>query len=413
MTPFDGLLGAIDWPFKLESIPGPIGVAVSGGSDSMALLLLMARWAKREGRSIHAVTVDHGLRSEAAAEAATVARACRDLGVLHTTLRWLEQDRSGNLQARARDARYRLMADWAEGQGIGCIVLGHTKDDQAETVLLRLARGSGVDGLAAMKMHRNALGVMWLRPLLTERRDALRDMLRSEGQTWIDDPSNEDLRFDRVKARAALDTLAPMGVTVEGLADTAFRMGLASDALGAMARDMAGAHLRLDRGDALIAVRDLSVAPYETQLRIFAAALCWVATAPYRPRFLALQDAWGAVGLGRPQTLHGALLTGDKTELRITREHNAVKDTRCPTTEVWDGRWQLDGPHGPDLHIAALGGAVKDCPDWRETGLPRTSLLSSPAIWQGETLIAAPLAGYNPDWTARIVTSFASYLLSH
>jgi len=100
--------------------------------------------------------------------------------------------------------------------------------------------------------------------------------------------------------------------------------------------------------------------------------------------------------------------------LRITREHQALRDMTGATDRPWDGRWQLDGPHDPALHVAALGEAgLRLCPDWRETGLPRAALLASPAVWEGERLIAAPLAGVNPDWSARIVADFHATLLSH
>jgi tRNA(Ile)-lysidine synthase len=139
----------------------------------------------------------------------------------------------------------------------------------------------------------------------------------------------------------------------------------------------------------------------------------WFSGAEYAPRHTAMLEMEAALGEAQKHTLSGCLLTREDADLRITREYNAVRAATCPTTEVWDGRWQLDGPHATDLHIAALGAAVKDCPDWRETGLPRASLMASPAVWREDTLIAAPLAGHNPAWTARIVTSFASSLLSH
>ena len=127
--------------------PGPVAVAVSGGGDSVALLLLLQETG---ARPLAAVTVDHGLRPESAAEAAAVAALCSARGIAHTLLRWEEPAGAGNLQARAREARRRLIGDWARGRGIGAVALGHTLDDQAETFLLRLARGSGVDGLSGM-----------------------------------------------------------------------------------------------------------------------------------------------------------------------------------------------------------------------------------------------------------------------
>ncbi|WP_236628283.1 tRNA lysidine(34) synthetase TilS, partial [Sulfitobacter sp. HI0129] len=122
--------------------------------------------ADTRGLSLRAVTVDHGLRAGSAEEATGVAACCAALGVPHDTLQWADWDGSGNLQAAARDARYRLMADWAARHDIGAIALGHTADDQAETFVMRLARRSGVDGLSAMAPHSVRAGIEWLRPLL-------------------------------------------------------------------------------------------------------------------------------------------------------------------------------------------------------------------------------------------------------
>ena len=143
---------------------GPLGVAVSGGGDSVALLLMLATVAR--GRPLAAVTVDHGLRPESGDEAAAVEALCAARGIPHATLRWNGWDGAGNLQDRARQARRTLIGAWARANGIGAVALGHTLDDQAETFLMRLARGSGVDGLSGMAPATRAEGVLWLRPLL-------------------------------------------------------------------------------------------------------------------------------------------------------------------------------------------------------------------------------------------------------
>ena len=179
-----------------------IAVAVSGGPDSLALLLLASR---AFGSRVCALTVDHGLRAEASAEAAGVAAICVDLGIEHATLRWQGDKPSANLQAAARVARYRLMADWCRARDVAWLATAHHADDQAETLLLRLARGAGLGGLAGVRAARPlGSGVTLLRPLLSERRAALVALVRDHGLTPVDDPSNVDLRFDRTRARALL-----------------------------------------------------------------------------------------------------------------------------------------------------------------------------------------------------------------
>ena len=408
------LLHRVDTAFPETHQPDMVGIAVSGGGDSMALLHLFWRWSVKSGRPIAAVTVNHGLRPEAAEEAAHVAAFCAVHGIPHETLNWSGGGDAGNLQANARNARYRLIGDWARANAIGGVALGHTADDVAETFLLRLARKSGLDGLAAMDQRFERDGIFWTRPLWQVGRAELRDYLKRHKIRWCDDPSNEDERFDRIRARKALQALAPLGIDAETIMDSALNLQVARNTLDHFTREAARARVVEDRGDLLLQTGgDAGSLRPEIKRRILTAAMRWCSGAEYAPRYTAMLEMDATQATAKKHTLSGCLLTRGDTAIRVTREYNAVRAATCPTTEVWDGRWQLDGPHADDLHIAALGVAVKDCPDWRETGLPRASLMASPAVWQDGALIAAPLAGYNPDWTARIVTSFASYLLSH
>lgn len=379
-----------------------LGVAVSGGGDSVALLHLLADWRAAGGPELAAVTVDHGLRAEAAAEAQAVAQSCAGLGVPHQVLRWQGWDRRGNLQAAARRARQRLIADWAAGQGIGAVALGHTADDQAETVLLRLARGSGVDGLAGMAAQRRAQGVLWLRPMLDMRREALRGWLRARGIGWADDPSNDDPRFDRVKARQALVALAPLGIDVQGLLDTAARMRMARDALAQAAQVAARALARIDGGDVVLTAGFAGL-PEETRLRISAHALRWIGGGDYRPRLSALRSALEVAGAGKAATLAGCLLLPEAGGLRIAREPQAVAGLRAAPGALWDGRWRLHGPGAEGCEVRALGpDGLLLCPGWRESGSPHAALAATPAVWRGDDLVAAPLAGRPEDWQAEL-----------
>ncbi len=182
---------------------GPLAVAVSGGPDSLALLLLAA--TAFPGRT-RALTVDHGLRAAAAGEAALVAAVCAGLHVPHATLRWEGEKPGGSLQAAARAARYRLMRGWCAANAVPSLLTAHHADDQAETLLLRLARGSG-GGLSGIRARRDlGDGVTLLRPLLGVRRTALAAIVAAAGLTPVDDPANRDPRYDRTHARTLLAT---------------------------------------------------------------------------------------------------------------------------------------------------------------------------------------------------------------
>ncbi len=401
-----------------------LGLAVSGGGDSMALLHLAHDWHKdwHKGRraqspggsiTLAAVTVDHGLRPEAAEEAAMVARTCATLGIPHETLRW-DWDGRGNLHDAARRARYRLMGDWARRHGIEAVALGHTLDDQAETFLMRLARGSGVDGLATMRRDWHD-GVRWLRPLLEVPRPDLRAYLRARGLDWAEDPSNDDPRYDRVKARRALQLLAPLGLDAPRLAETAAHMSRAREGLARHAHDAAQRLCHVRAGSVAFDLAGLGAEPPETQHRLFAHALIWISGAEYRPRLDALQEALEAATHGARRSLHGCLIEGGPDQIRIYREYNAVRHEVAEPGQVWDGHWTLTGPD-PQARIRALGEAVADCPDWRATGLPRRALMASPAAWRNGALLSAPLAGLDNGWTLRPTrpdTSFFASILSH
>ena len=399
----------------LTDPPACLGVAVSGGSDSLALLYLMHDWS---GSALHVVTVDHGLRPEAATEAAQVADFCAALSVTHTTLRWDGWDGQGNLSDRARRARYGLMADWAAGQGIHDIALGHTADDQAETLLMRLARASGIDGLAAMAPRREVHGVIWHRPMLDLSRVDLRGDLTRRGVRWIDDPTNTDATYRRVRARHALAELAPLGVTIDGLARSAHHLREARETLAHYAACEAETAVQFQSGDILLDGAQMAAMRPDIARRILIGALHWIAGPGYGARGREMDRALEAIRTGDKTTLFGCTILPEQGATRITREYAAIRDICAAPGQLWDGRWTLIGPVNMDgLEVRALGpnGRIA-CPDWRATGLPLASIEATPAVWQGDALIAAPLAGLAQGWVAtsgRDADDFRAILLSH
>lgn len=392
---------------------GPVAVAVSGGSDSMAALHLL----HAAGRSVEAVTVDHGLRPEAAEEARFVARACAALGVAHSILQWDGPAPTGNLSDQARRARYGLMADWARRRGIGAVVVAHTADDQAETFLMRLAREAGIDGLSGMRPVWTEGDVAFHRPFLSVTRADLRGYLTRRGIGWVEDSTNADLRYDRVKARRALAGLAPVGITAGGLARVTAHLASVRRAVTAQTAAAAEALGRIEAGDVVVARAGLLALTEEVRRRLLVAALWLVAGPGYPPRAGALAGLDEAIRAGRDRTLAGCRILSAAAEVRVIREARALGGAEAPTTALWDGRWRLEGPHRDGLRIAALGAAgLKLCPGWRDTGLPRPTLVVSPAIWDGDRLEAAPLAGKSGQWVAELAKdrgSLASFVLSH
>jgi tRNA(Ile)-lysidine synthase len=194
---FDDAMAACG-PFE----PRPhLAVAVSGGADSLALCLLARDWVERRHGKITALTIDHGLRQESAAEARDVAGLCADLRVDHRVLPWIGAKPRSAIQAQARAARYRLLTGWCGVNGVLHLLVGHHRDDQDETLMMRRARGSGADGLAGMAPIVEHASCRVLRPLLAVAKRDLRELLRVSDLRWIEDPSNRDLRFARARLR--------------------------------------------------------------------------------------------------------------------------------------------------------------------------------------------------------------------
>ncbi|MEI9901568.1 MAG: tRNA lysidine(34) synthetase TilS [Hyphomicrobium sp.] len=251
-----------------------------GGADSMALMLLVKRWGARRTGALEVVvaTVDHGLRREARAEAEWVVDEARALGLEAHLLTWGGEKPQTGIQDVARAARYGLLAELADRADAkpAAIVTAHTEDDQAETLLMRLARGSGLDGLAAMTgeraADRNLQDVMLVRPLLGISGARLKATLRAANRTWIEDPSNDAERFERVRVRKARRPLAGLGLTNDKMALSARRLARARDALEACTDDLQR-DARLDLNAGVYASFDADVwagAPEELRLRLLA-----------------------------------------------------------------------------------------------------------------------------------------------
>jgi tRNA(Ile)-lysidine synthase len=214
---------------------GALIVAVSGGPDSVALLALLADWAGRDRPRLLAVTVDHGLRPEAAQEALMVGALCAALRVEHRTRRWSGPKPQTGIQEKARAARYALLAEEARATGASTIVTAHTLDDQAETLLMRMAAGSGLAGLAGMAPRSSVNGIVLARPLLGIEKARLVATCEARALPYVRDPSNDDPRFTRIRWRKLLPQLAGAGLTAGRLGQLAGRLARAEEALDRLA----------------------------------------------------------------------------------------------------------------------------------------------------------------------------------
>lgn len=382
-------------------------MAVSGGSDSLALLRLAAEVARAQGRSVIAATVDHGLRPEAADEARWVSEQCAALSaklgitISHTILRWTGDKPATGIPAAARQARYALLADWARMHGADRILLGHTLDDQAETVAYRIASNGGVRGAAGLRalsacpVWPEGRGILLARPLLQTRRADLQAYLHGQGQSWIDDPSNEDQRYGRPRMRAKLSALSStkpdLILRLAAIGDT---LAAEQAAIEAEALDLLEAHLKFDPfGAGLLDPAPLRAAPRDVRAAALSFAILTVSGEDHAPPLAALPGLWarleakacavtlGGARIGRLGAKHGH-------SLLLTRDPGAAAGRTQPKpdlvlkpgeTGVFDGRFELST--SPDLsdpiHIRALGEAAA-----KGVNLPerlKTALKAAPA----------------------------------
>jgi len=389
-----------------------LAVAVSGGSDSLALLLLAHEFLRRHrpATRLLAVTVDHGLRPASAAEAAQVAAICRRHGIAHETALWQGTKPATGLAAAAREARYRLLADAARRAGASAVLVGHTLDDQAETVAMRAARGEGA-GLAGMARATLFDGRVWIvRPLLAARRHALRRWLAGRGIDWIDDPSNDDPAYERVRTRQRLgdDEIAALAAQAE--AQGRRRQIMAEKAAALLERFAsrpAPGLLRLDPAF-------LASPPDERDAAILAlrALLATAGGAPRLPdaaRAEALFDRLRTTPLRA--TLSRAAIDAREAGIFLRREARDLPVLALDgTAAIWDGRLRIAaGSHAPGFGVRPLGHETAAREADAPPALVRAALAAEPALFRGETLVG-PLPAAPGVEAARAVAPYARFL---
>lgn len=395
-----------DAHFACLADAGGIALAVSGGADSRALMRLFAEWRRHRAPSLPVVvlTVDHGLRAESANEARQVSAWAADEELPHETLRWSEAAPAGNIQAAAREARYRLLLQACRRHGLDHLLTAHHLDDQAETFLLRLARGSGVDGLSGMSPSVWRGEVLHVRPLLDVPKARLVATLRAIGQAWIEDPSNASTRFARPRMRALMPTLAAEGLDAERLAATGRSLLRARRALEASARELQDRAAEMHRaGFAMLDVAPLAGAEEEIGLRALGRILMSVGGAALPPRLERLERLYAEL---RDPAFSGATLAG--CELRRTRTGRVLVcrewgRSGLPVAEVpargavmWDNRFRIRNDGLRPVTVRALGDGIAADGAGQ---LPRQALRTMPAAFVEERPVAAPsgpLGGLGP-----------------
>ncbi|MDD9797867.1 MAG: tRNA lysidine(34) synthetase TilS [Alphaproteobacteria bacterium] len=409
-------------------------LAVSGGADSLSMMLLAAKAAQQKqtqksGRQnfncqFSVLTVDHRLRKQATQEARYVADLAKQMALPHYLLTWRGAKPQSDIQAAARTMRYKLMSDWCLKHKADGLVLAHHLDDQAETVLLRLMRGAGVDGLAAMQAVRYQNGVALLRPFLDVPRAVLRKTIHASPIEPIDDPSNQNRQFARVQMRQLMPALADIGITAARLAQTAQNMQTSRQALDLATQAAARALIRIDEfGILSLARAGFADLHEEIALRLLRTLLRQPES--YPPRAEKLHRVWRDMiskKTGR-RTLNGYLLHLRRDHIMISRELAAIEKEQgaclqlaLGKTLIWDARYKVtfhkQSAHKQSAHkqaahkqaghkqarqsltIRALRAdglqQLRDRKIALPKQLPSAALASMVSLWRGQKILAVP-----------------------
>jgi tRNA(Ile)-lysidine synthase len=408
---------------SLIGTPPRIGVALSGGMDSMTLTLLLQEWVASLNGILFSFTVDHGLRENSRAEALQVSAWMQKRGIPNEILTWAHEDQeipTTRLQERARTARFELLLKACRDHQLSALFLAHTQDDQAETFLMRLAHQSGVDGLSAIRPIEKRAGIYLMRPLLEVSKSTLQETLSKRfNHPYVEDLSNQNASFERVRIRQASSLLRSLGITPEVLTNVIEKQNHASQALEMITMLTLKKAFTLDPlGFGILERQALVRQPYEIKRRVFERILRAFSPTLYSPRGHAIHTLINTLESKErvQKTLAGLLIEKKGTQIFFYREPKALEGKEIklitPQNFQWDHRFEVefdrDAKLPKALNLKALGvqgrlDITRIMP--KLTELPKKALETLPSFWDTGTLWSVPALNMN----ASIQTSVASW----
>jgi len=377
-----------------------VAVAVSGGPDSMALAFCVQRWSS----STFAFIVDHGLRAESAAEARQVKDRLEKMGVQTEILHWHHDPVKGRLHEQAREARYSLLLEACRRHGIGSLFVAHHREDQAETILMRVAKGSGIEGMAGMASHVVRQGINILRPFLSLPKERLVATCVAAEIAFVTDPSNSSEKFARGRLRKIMPLLTAEGLSVENLLLLGARAKEASEAIDFYTKAFLERGAKIEIGGNLSVARaSLCALPRFVALRALTLCLRFIHEGGYPPEPASLSTLLDNIAdktAETTRTFYGCIVSWGNEKLSILREPSAATQTLSLSggqTLLWDKRWLVSAQRDvtQTYSLRALGNPTHEvldrlAPKLRHLvpqGRVRASL---PALWMGESLEAIP-----------------------
>ncbi|MCV0427331.1 MAG: tRNA lysidine(34) synthetase TilS [Roseibium sp.] len=385
-----------------------VALAVSGGADSLCLMVLFSEWKRRVAwpGNAEVIVVDHGLRAESADEAKFVVENAAKAGLPAKILKWTGNKPTSNVQDAARKARYQLISQRMSETGAEVLLLGHHRDDQAETFLDRLTRGSGLYGLSSMSADEadGPEGLRLVRPFLEVSKNRLEASLRDRGMNWCNDPSNRNSKYKRSRLRRILSLLEEEGLTAERVADTAGQLRRAREALETTIHSFAAHNLEEHpAGPARMARRDYRTLPEELRLRLLSLVLGRVTGLRPRIRLQKLQsvdDALMSEDILR-HTLAGTRIKAEAKTVWFWREPGRMPPEILQDLEgegIWDHRFIYFAPKHQREQSKAVGlrlGPLCEAPirakdiEWPQDW-PKEAFACAPVLWTENGNVVSP-----------------------
>jgi tRNA(Ile)-lysidine synthase len=393
-----------------------LGLAVSGGSDSLAMLYLCKDWAVKNKIKLRCVTVDHKLRSESLIEAELVAGHCKKLGINHEIVGWDHEEKlKGNLSDLARSARYRIIDKWRKN--INFVLVGHTQNDQVETFFMNLKRGSGIEGLKGMPVSfRRSESYYILRPLIHTSRESLQQYLKEKNITWVSDPSNSNEDFERISQRKTWTILKSKGFSENRIELSADHMRRAHEALNHMLPIHFKSIGKQEITDLLWEYNSFVSLPEEFKLRLISAVVMWNGNVHYRPRFKAVLDVLKNINEKKTVVLGGSIFYYNAGKIRITIEYQSVKENTisCTSDLIWRNIWKVEREI-KDGYITAIGiDGNKQLSKQQRSTMPFRSRIIQPGIFVKEKLLIVPtLDSDSSEYLSFCGIKFNDFLHNH
>ena len=391
--------------FALDSAYKKIAIAVSGGGDSMALALLFQEWVQKNGGELLAFTVDHKLRPESGDEALGVQKILNAKGISHEILTWDNEKPCTHIQELAREARYNLMLNECKKRGFHVLAVAHNLEDQVETFWMRLSHGSGLDGLSSMAAIRDVDSIKIIRPVMEFTREQLRATCERFNVEWVEDPSNQNKKYLRVKLREFEKLLAEEGMTPARITKSIQKLEDARQALQYMTDKSIEESVEIyPEGHVKLKLNSWKEYPHDIQRRVLTESLQLVYPKTYKTGYDAIEqtrlDLLGDSFAGK--TLSGCEIFPEKSgDVWISREFNTIEcNIAVKSGDVWDKRFLLAGFADDTLELGVLGD--KGLSELRKNEdiaknlehLPFKIKRILPAVWRDGELLAVPHIEY-------------------